>query len=45
MVVSHHQNTGQNRNLLTAVKSFENVANFKHLGTAETSQNCIHEGI
>jgi len=32
MVVSRHQNAGQDHNLLTANKSFENVSKFKYLG-------------
>jgi hypothetical protein len=43
MVVSHHQNSGQNHNLLIANTSFENVA--KYMGTTITNQNYIHEEI
>jgi hypothetical protein len=38
MVVSHHQNVGQNHSLLI-------VAKFKYLETIATNQNCIHEEI
>jgi hypothetical protein len=44
MVVSHHQNVGQNDSLLTANKYFENVAKFKYLRTV-TNHNCFHEEI
>jgi hypothetical protein len=45
MVVSHHQNTSPNHNLLTANNSFGNVAKFKYLGTRLTHQNDIHDEI
>jgi hypothetical protein len=43
MVVSRHQNTGQNHNLLIANKSSENVARFVYLGTAITNEVCIRK--
>jgi len=42
MVVSHHQNAGQNHNLLVANKSFENIARLKCLGTRVAYKNYIH---
>jgi hypothetical protein len=45
MVVSRHQNLGQNYNLLTANKSFENVTKFKYLGKTVSHQNCNQEVI
>jgi hypothetical protein len=43
MLLSHHQNVGQNRDLKIANRSFENVSQFKYLGTTATNQNFIHE--
>jgi hypothetical protein len=34
MLLSHHQNAGKNHDIKIANKSFENVAQFKYLGTA-----------
>jgi hypothetical protein len=45
VVVSHHQNAGQNCNILIVSKFFKNVAKFKYLGTEITNQNCILENI
>jgi hypothetical protein len=44
MFTSRHQNTGQNTSIPIADITFENVAEFKFLGTtAVTNQNYIHE--
>jgi hypothetical protein len=41
--MSHQQNAGQNLNMKMAGRSFENVANFRYLGTKVTYQNCIND--
>jgi hypothetical protein len=43
MIMSRHQNSGQNQNIRIATESIENVANFKYLGTTLTNQNDIHD--
>jgi hypothetical protein len=45
MLMSHHQNVGQNRVTKIANRSFENMAELKYLGTAITNQNLIQEKI
>jgi len=45
MVKSFHKNVGQNHSLLIVNKFFENVADFKCLGTTVTNKTYIHEEI
>jgi hypothetical protein len=45
MLLSRHQNVGQNRDIKIANRSFENVSQFKYLGTTITNQNLIQEEI
>jgi hypothetical protein len=41
MLLSRHRNAGHNRNINIANRSFENVAQFKYLGTTGTTQNLV----
>jgi hypothetical protein len=41
MLLSHHQNAGQNHDIKIANRCFENVAQFRCLGTTTTNQNLI----
>jgi hypothetical protein len=45
MLLSRHQNAGQNWDIEIANRSFENVSQFKYLGTTVTNQNLIQEEI
>jgi hypothetical protein len=45
MLLSRHQNIGQNWDIKIANRSFENVSQFKYLGTTVTNQNLIQEEI
>jgi sorting nexin-29 len=45
MLLSRHQNVGQNRDIKIANRSFENVSQFKYLGTPVTNQNSIQQEI
>jgi hypothetical protein len=45
MLLSHHQNAGQNRDIKIANRSFENVSQFRYLGMTLTNQNLIQEEI
>jgi hypothetical protein len=45
MLLSRHQNVGQNRDIIIANRSFENVSQFKYLGTTVTNQDLIQEEI
>jgi hypothetical protein len=43
MLLSRHQNAGQNWNIKIANRLFKNVSQLKYLGTAVTNQNLIQE--
>jgi hypothetical protein len=45
VAVSRHQNAGQNHEIKVADKFFENVAQFKYLGTTIRNENLIQEEI
>jgi hypothetical protein len=45
ILLSHHQNVGQNRDSKEANRSFENVSQLKYLGMTVTNQNLIQEEI
>jgi hypothetical protein len=45
MLLACQQNVGQNQNMNIANRSFENMSQFKYLGTIVTSQNFIEEEI
>jgi hypothetical protein len=45
MLLSRHQNAGQNHDMKTANICIENVAQFRYLGTTMTDQNLIQEEI
>jgi hypothetical protein len=41
MLLSHHQNAGQNHDIKIVDGCFENVAQFRYLGMITTNQNLI----
>jgi hypothetical protein len=43
MLLSRHQNAGQNYDIKIASRCFENVAKFRYLGTTIRSQNLFEE--
>jgi hypothetical protein len=45
MFLSRHQNAGQNHDIKIAKSYFENMAQFRYLGTTVTRQNFIQEEI
>jgi hypothetical protein len=45
MLMSRHQNVGQNHTVKMAGTSIENVAKLRYLGTTVTNQNLINEEI
>jgi hypothetical protein len=45
MLLSRHQNAGQNHGIKIGNRYFKNVAQFRYLGTTITNQNLIQEEI
>jgi hypothetical protein len=45
MLLSRHQNSEENHDINVGNRCFENVANFRYLGTTITNQNLIQEEI
>jgi hypothetical protein len=45
MLLSHHQNVGQNQDKIIANRSFEIESQFKYLETTVTNQNLTQEEI
>jgi hypothetical protein len=45
MLLSRHQNAGQNRDIKISNRLLENVSQFKYLGTTVINQNLIQEEI
>jgi hypothetical protein len=45
MLLSRHQNAGQNQDIKIGNRCFENVAQFRYLGTTIRNQNLIQEEI
>jgi Holliday junction resolvasome RuvABC ATP-dependent DNA helicase subunit len=45
VIMSHHLNSGQNRNIRIANELFEKVTKFKYLETTLTKENNIHDEI
>jgi hypothetical protein len=45
MLLSCHQNSGQNHDIKIANRRFENAAHFTYLGTTVTNKNLILEEI
>jgi hypothetical protein len=45
MLLSRHQNVGQNRDIKIAIRLLANVSQFRYLGMTVTNQNLIQEEI
>jgi hypothetical protein len=45
MLLSRHQNAGQNRDIKIARRSYKNMSQLKYLGTTVTNQNLIQDEI